>query len=195
MSTHASDQYESLLMRLPKLTALPPLPAHVAVAGPTDAADLATLLDVAFEEHWDEERVRRELFDDATVRCTFVIRDGDRIVATASERYVDGYDGAGYLHWVASHPDARGRGHGVAATVAVLHAFLAQGVSASVLETDDERLAAIAVYLRLGYVPVYRSPQHELRWSAIFTALGARRQPPSPRPDGNGVSHAARSAG
>jgi mycothiol synthase len=42
-----------------------------------------------------------------------------------------------------------------------------------VLETDDERLPAIKVYLALGYVPQYPDASHEDRWSKIFRALSA----------------------
>lgn len=170
-------------MRLPRLEALPAPAEPVVVAGPGDEAGLADLLDSAFEEHWDVARVRRDLLEDSTVRRTFVVRDGARIVATASQRYVEDHPGTGYLHWVAAHPEARGRRLGRTATLAVLHAFLADGLHASVLETDDERLPAITVYLELGYVPVYRADGHEERWSQIFRALGERRGAPAKTSD------------
>ncbi|GAB3743114.1 GNAT family N-acetyltransferase [Microlunatus parietis] len=162
----------SLLMRRPDLAALPAAPNGTEVAGPADGDGLARLLTACFDEPWDIERVHRDLLDDPTVTRTFVLREGDRIIATASARTLpDRYPGAGYLHWVATDPADRGRGIGFAVVVAVLHRFAAESLGASVLETDDHRLAAIKLYLRLGYVPQYPEPDHEGRWSAIFPRL------------------------
>ena len=162
----------SLLMRRPDLAELPAAPAAIEVASPADADGLGRLLTAAFGEPWDPDRVRRDLLDDPTVSATFLIRDGDLIVATASARTVpEKHPGAGYLHWVAADPEARGRGIGRAVVLAVLHRFAADGCDTSVLETDDHRLAAIKLYLRLGYVPQYPEPDHQQRWSAIFRLL------------------------
>lgn len=164
----------SLLMRRPDLAGLPARP-DTDVAGPADATALARLLSASFDEPWDVERVHRDLLDEPTVTAVFVVRDHDRIVATASARTLpDRYPDAGYLHWVAADPAVRGRGVGQAAVVTVLHRFAEEGLQASVLETDDHRLAAIKLYLRLGYVPQYPEPDHEGRWSAIFPRLLGR---------------------
>jgi len=162
----------SLLMRRPDLARLPSVPAEVVPAGPDDAAGLARLLDASFDETWDEGRVRRDLLDDPTVTATLLIRDGETVIATASARSLpDRYPDAGYLHWVAADPAVRGRGLGFAVVVAVLHRFAADGFAGSVLQTDDHRLAAIRLYLRLGYVPQYPEPDHEPRWSTILPRL------------------------
>ncbi len=159
-------------MRRPDLADLPAVPAAIDPADPADVDGLARLLTASFGEPWDQARVRRDLLDDPTVTETFVIRDGGRIVATASARLLpEKYPGAGYLHWVASDPEARGRGIGRAVVLAVLHRFAADGCDGSVLETDDHRLAAIKLYLRLGYVPQYPEIDHQQRWSLIFRLL------------------------
>lgn len=166
-----------LLMRRPHLGALPPVPAGVESADAADALGLAVLLEAAFEEAWDRDRVGRDLLDDPSVRRTLIIRDGDAIAATASARVLPSdYPGAGYVHWVASDPTRRGQGLGFAATLAVLHEFLAEGLTEAVLETDDQRLSAIRVYLGLGFVPQYRDDSHQLRWSKIFGALAEERR-------------------
>lgn len=165
----------SLLMRRPNLAALPTAPGGTEVAGPADAGALARLLTASFDEPWDAERVHRDLLDEPTVTAVVVVRHDERIVATASARTLpDRYPGAGYLHWVGADPAERGRGHGFTAVVAVLHRFVAEGHAASVLKTDDHRLAAIKLYLRLGYVPQYPEPDHDGRWSAIFPRLLGR---------------------
>lgn len=167
----------SLLMRRPDLADLPPAPDTIDVAGPDDVVELARLLTASFEDPWDEAKVSSKLLDDPTVSETFLIRDGDRIVATASARTLpERFAGAGYLHWVASDPEARGRGIGRGVVLAVLHRFAADGCTATVLETEDHRLAAIKLYLRLGYVPQYPDDDHLRRWSAIFRLLLEPRQ-------------------
>ncbi len=174
----------SLLLRRPDLSALPDAPAVVETAGDEDAISLAALLNASFEESWDADRVRRDLLDDPTVYETFIIRDGSSIVATASARLLpDQYPDAGYVHWVASDPGYRGRGLGLAVTMAVLHRFAADGLSGSVLETDDDRLSAIKIYLGLGFIPQYRDDTHQERWSKIFIAL-AEHGRRAPRPAG-----------
>jgi mycothiol synthase len=171
-------------MRRPDLASLPPVPAGVESADAEDVPGLVSLLEAAFEEPWDGDRVRRDLLEDPSVRRTLIIRDGEAIVATASARVLPSeYPGAGYVHWVASHPTHRGQGLGFAATAAVLQEFLTEGLTEAVLETDDERLSAIRVYLGLGFIPQYRDGGHQLRWSKIFTALvGERRHAPRAMP-------------
>lgn len=163
----------SLLMLRPTLDELPARSDRFRTAGIEDLDALAALLDAAFDEAWDAARVRRELFDDPTVVATFVLLDGDRALATASTRIMEEYPGSGYLHWVATDPARRGRGLGAAASVAVLHDAAARGLTSSVLETEDERLSAIRLYLALGYVPEYPNEQQRHRWSHIFRRLAA----------------------
>jgi mycothiol synthase len=162
----------SLLMRRPDLGDLPTAPSGVDLATAADADGLARLLGASFEEVWDSARVHKALFDDPTVEAIYVIRERERIVATASARVMPTeYPGAGYLHWVASDPNLRGRGLGRAVTLAVLHRFVTDGLTATVLETDDQRLPAIKLYMALGYVPQYPDDSHVDRWSKIFRAL------------------------
>ena len=170
----------SLLMSRPTLDELPALDARVERATTADLAGLAALLDASFAEAWDAARVQRDLFDDPTVESVYLVRDGDRILATASARMMpEEYPGAGYLHWVASDPQQRGRGLGYAVSLSVLHDFAARDLGSTVLETDDERTGAIRMYLGMGYIPVYRDQTHELRWSIIFQQLAARRAVPT----------------
>jgi mycothiol synthase len=167
----------SLLMRRPDLDDLPPAPASVELATDADAENLARLLDASFADEWDAAKVHRDLLDDKTVQGVYLIREDDRVVATASARLLpEDYPGAGYLHWVASDPTLRGRGLGRAVSIAVMRRFAEDQLASTVLETDDERLPAIAVYLGLGYVPQYRDASHEDRWSKIFRALNDVRR-------------------
>ena len=108
--------------------------------------------------------------------AVYVIDGPEGLLATAAARYHAPYPGVGYVHWVGVDPTARGRALGAVVMNAVLARFVADGLTAAVLETDDVRLPAITSYLAQGYVPQYPEAGHEGRWSAVFAALAAWRQ-------------------
>ena len=145
------------------------------IASVSDAPALSRLLAQAFEQPWDRAWVEENLFGDKTVAATYVVRDRDRIVATASARLLpEQYPDAGYVHFVATAADVRGRGLGAQVTHSVLSSFVERDLHQAVLETDDERLSAISMYLGLGFVPVYREDDHVARWSQILSLLRCR---------------------
>jgi len=133
------------------------------------------LLASAFGVTWTAADVRRALLDAADVPRTFVVSTDDALVATASARLMpDTFPGSGYLHWVAVHPDYRGRRLGAVVSLAVLRFFGAIGCRDAVLETDAHRLAAIKTYLGLGFRPEPVEPDHVQVWSEILHAIGQR---------------------
>ncbi|MBI2505419.1 MAG: GNAT family N-acetyltransferase [Candidatus Latescibacteria bacterium] len=83
-------------------------------------------------------------------------------------------EGAEYweIGWVASHPQHRGKGLGVQVTAAALGAALELPRRPIVLRTDDFRLPAIKVYLKLGFVPLLDHPSYPERWRLIHSRLG-----------------------
>lgn len=149
-------------------------------AGTTDdAAGLSVLLEDAFAEPWGEQRVHSALLAADDVVSTWVITTSDAIVGTASERLLpEQYPGAGYVHWVGVLAAARGHRLGQILTQACLNGFADGGQSRAVLETDDFRLPAIRTYLRIGFVPEYRSDAERRAWSEVFPRLDAQ---PTPR--------------
>lgn len=168
-----------LVMKRPglDLAAIPDSP-NVRTAGEPDAEGLARVFKLAFPEmEWDSARARRELLDADDVKETFVAAENGQVFGTASARYFEQrFPGVGYVHWVAVDPAARGRGIFDAVMAAVHHQFVSDGRTVAFLETDDHRLPAISAYLRLGYVPQYTEPDHEARWSVIFTKLAEGRR-------------------
>lgn len=156
-----------------------PLPPAGGVAPgirPATAADapaLAALLTAAFDDAWTDDRVSAELLAAPDVPITWVLpgRPGD-IAATASERLLpDLYPDAGYLHYVGVAAADRGRGLGTALSLAALAGFAGRGLRTAVLETDDFRRSAVVIYLRLGFVPTYRTDDEITAWSGLFPAL------------------------
>lgn len=171
-----SPKPPQLQMQRLGLQGLPPLTLPEGFilrrATEADASALAVLLQAAFGMDWSTERVFEALLKASDVRATFVICCGQALAATASAAIrPNRFPGHGYVHWVASHPDYRGKRLGYLASLAVLHEFVALGLEAAVLETDDFRLSAIHIYRELGFKPLISDPSHPERWRAIEAKL------------------------
>jgi mycothiol synthase len=169
-----------LFMRRPNLEDLPPMPEPppgytLREYRPEDLEPLSELMRLSFEDaQWTSERLRRVLIDAPDVKRIFVIASGGQPVATAAARLLpDQHPGSGYIHWVATHPEHRGKKLGYLVTLSCLYAFRDFGCKDAVLETDDHRLAAIKTYQSLGFAPEERDPSHIARWAAVIANLMA----------------------
>ncbi len=78
----------------------------------------------------------------------------------------------GYLHMVGALPNHRGRRLGMWASVAALQQHVGEGFASALLETDDYRLAAIKVYLKLGFTPLLVHENQRQRWRTVLGSLG-----------------------
>jgi mycothiol synthase len=167
---------------LDELPEVPPLPGGYTLRTFADGdmpSLIATLAD-SFHEYWDEARVARELTAAADVQTVYVVAHGDRVVGTASSRYVpERYPDAGYIHWVGVSSEHLRRGIASALLVRILHEFLERGYPSAVLETDDFRIPAIRSYMKLGFVPIYdvRGEDHRGRWSKVVMGVVAAPSP------------------
>ena len=142
--------------------------------GQGDERQLAGLLGLAFEDVWDERRVSAALTRAPDVNAVYGVFGQNQLVGTASSQHRPERDpDAGFVHWVATHPDSRGQGFAAALLEHVLNDFSARGYSRARLDTQPERLAAIRVYLRFGFVPEYEvaGVDQQAVWSRVFTAL------------------------
>ena len=77
----------------------------------------------------------------------------------------------GELGWVAANPSHCRKGLGYILCAAVTKRFLELGYREIYLLTDDFRLTAIKIYLKLGYIPLYQIPDMKQRWKNIFEKL------------------------
>ncbi|MEE8047123.1 MAG: hypothetical protein V3T49_09790, partial [Dehalococcoidia bacterium] len=75
------------------------------------------------------------------------------------------------LLWVVAHSDHRGTGAGQATVVAATQALADQAPKYSYLSTDDFRIPAIGIYLKLGWEPLLFEEGQIGRWSRIFGLL------------------------
>jgi mycothiol synthase len=169
---------DQLLMRRPNLENLPPIPELppgyiLRETREGDAEALATLLSAAFgDENWTPQQVREKLIDAPDVKKTFIIEFEGRPVATTSVRLLPNrFPGSGYVHWVAADPEHQGQRLGYIVTLAALYEFARMGCKDAVLETEDQRLAAIKTYQNLGFEPEHRDALHMERWAKIAADL------------------------
>lgn len=106
----------------------------------------------------------------------FVIEHNESgaLVATcmASHHPAPRHPRAGNLGWLAADPAHKGHQLGQAVTAAVTARLIVGGYRRIYLETHDFRLAAIKIYLKMGWVPLlYQEDMHD-RWLVICEKLG-----------------------
>ena len=77
----------------------------------------------------------------------------------------------GEVGWVATKPAYQGQGLGIYITAATVHHMLQAGYTYVHLYTEDWRLAALKIYLKLGFRPVINNEELDTRWQAIYTQL------------------------
>jgi mycothiol synthase len=173
--------YQQLHMVWPKrLLDSPPVP--VVPKGyvlrqyrPKDLKQYIDLMAGAGFTGWTEQQVNnmiRNLLPDGF----FVIehKASHKLVATtvAGHRHTALHPFGGELGWVAGDPKHKGKGLGTAVCAAVTARFIQAGYKEIYLSTDDWRLPAIMVYLRLGYEPMLYADDMKGRWKAVCKKLG-----------------------
>jgi len=183
----------SIQMLRPDLEGLPPLEPVVAALPPGyrlrtyrpgDEAGWAALMNTGDLGQWDVARVRAELterpYPQFDPEGLFVLTSGAvepaepaaQIAGSACAWLPDpGERETGILHMVCVRPEHRGAGLSYPLCLAVLHRFRARGLRRVRLNTGDWRLGAVKVYLRLGFRPWYRRPEHPAIWREVLAKL------------------------
>lgn len=104
----------------------------------------------------------------------FVVHNASgKIVATACANHkpVSLHPRGGELGWVAVNPEHRGKKLGCIVCSAVINRFIKAGYRRIYLATDDFRLAAIKIYLNMGFVPFPYSDDMKERWMKVKKEL------------------------
>lgn len=161
-----------------RLTAPPELRLHpdyeLRSYRPGDEPGWFRVMELAGFGVWDQERLS------STMRTILpngwflaVDRATAAIVATAMTTHnsLALHPFGGELGWVAADPAHKGKGLGWTVCAAVTRRFLAAGYENIFLRTDDWRLPALMVYLRLGYLPLLFAPDMAARWEVICGQL------------------------
>ena len=137
---------------------------------PGDEAGFYRVMELAGFHGWDDETLRpwlQRILPDGWF--TLVEEASGEIVATAMATHnpIPLHPFGGELGWVAGHPQHSGRGLGMAVCAAVVRRLLRAGYRNIYLRTDDWRLPAIRIYLKLGFAPFLFAPDMEARWRAV----------------------------
>jgi N-acetylglutamate synthase-like GNAT family acetyltransferase len=144
--------------------------AHVAEAGA-----LAALLGRAFEaECWDAAGTERELFGDETVRATLVVADEGRLVATASLQVRSDIPDCAWVRWVATDLDRRRQCLARALVTGVLALARQAGCKEARLRTQTYPLAAIPLYLQMGFEPLVSDDSDRELWERLIRLLSGK---------------------
>ena len=167
----------NVTMRRPTLSGVPAMPIPAAPllvrrAHVEEAGALAALLGRAFEaETWDAAGTERELFRDETVRATLVVAAEGRLVATASLQVRPEVPECGWVRWVATEQDCRREGLARALVIGVLELARQAGCREARLRTQTAPLAAIPLYLHLGFEPLVGSDAEREVWERVIRLL------------------------
>ncbi len=140
-----------------------------------DADAYLALMQMAGFRTWDREQLAKTL--PSVLPGGFFLAEWKAtgaLVATAMARHrpIEGHPNGGELSWVGADPDHKGKGLGAAVCAAVVARFLQAGYRDIYLLTDDWRLAAIEVYLRLGFEPLLFCEGMAERWAKVLAQLG-----------------------
>jgi mycothiol synthase len=81
------------------------------------------------------------------------------------------HPGDGSLGWLVTDPAHARRNLATAVAATVTNQLVEEGYALPWLGTEDDRLAAIGIYLRLGWQPYLYTEEMEARWRAIFGRL------------------------
>lgn len=82
---------------------------------------------------------------------------------------------AGQLGWLVTDPSHTRKGLGTIVAAAATNRLAADGYQRPFLGTEDFRLAAISIYLKLGWRPYIYRDEMRARWRAIFARLAKSR--------------------
>lgn len=136
-----------------------------------DAGAWESIIKDAFGQKID---FNKEMKADEAFKCQRIkfICHRHKPVATASAWYRPQWgENTGYLHMVARYSTYSHKHLGYYASKAALKHIKKEGRTDAVLETDDFRIPAIKIYLRLGFEPLSVHENQKSRWQKIFKKL------------------------
>jgi ribosomal protein S18 acetylase RimI-like enzyme len=125
-----------------------------------------------FNLAWPNEGVSDDVFNSTLEGGFFGVENHDSGLLVSS--CIAGRTGlwkahpeTGSLGWLVTDPAHSGRGLATTLVTAVMNRLNAEGYEDVYLSTEDERLTAIHIYLKLGWEPLLYSVGMEDRWRRI----------------------------
>ncbi len=153
-----------------------PLPAGYTLRTyqPGDEQAFYRLMDKVGWHDWDDARLRPWLYRILPEGWFFIFEQGSgQMVATSMATHDPTWEQpfCGEVGWTAADPAHAGRGLGRAVVAPVVARLLAGGYTCIHLYTEEWRLAAITVYLQLGFVPYLKAESAREKWKQICEQL------------------------
>jgi len=140
---------------------------------PGDHPRFFQLMELAGWSGWDEDVLQPWLPRILPQGWFMAIHEASgEIVASAMALLSNVYPSGGELGWLAGDPTHAGKGLGLAVSAAVIARFIEEGFRKIHLYTEDYRLAALKIYLKLGFIPFLCAPEMQERWQEICRQLG-----------------------
>jgi mycothiol synthase len=140
-----------------------------------DHEALAAVFQECFDPGWSADRILKTFVEDpvwSPYRMCVLCR-GREVVGTGTAWESRERPGHGMLHYLAILPTHRGKHLGKALSARVLELLKGMGYEDAWLSTDDFRLAAIGIYLAVGFEPVCTEASHAERWEIVRHKLKA----------------------
>ena len=129
---------------------------------------------------WDEDKLRPWLYRTLPEGWFFATHEkSGELVGSCMATHDPTWESpfCGEVGWTVVHPDQQGKGLGKTLVSAVLGRFLRAGYSCIHLYTEVWRLAALKVYLDLGFVPYLQPPETTGQWEKICSQLDCLFEP------------------
>ena len=133
-----------------------------------DEADLTSIQNAAFGEHWGfcpntvEETAARVRMESTDPEGIIFIFNGDNLAGyNWTLRNANDYGSAGFVAMTGVHPSFRGNGLGTAVVVTGMEYLRDRGVDAIELEVDSTNTPAVELYRKLGFKPVHHTVWYE----------------------------------
>ncbi|MDD2503419.1 MAG: GNAT family N-acetyltransferase [Clostridia bacterium] len=105
-------------------------------------------------------------------RVLFVTNENNVPIATAASWDTDVFPAdCAVLHMVGVLPEYAGHHLGLHASLAAMKQARKEGFARMVLRTDDFRIPAIKIYLRLGFLPAIIHENQIRRWKIVLTNI------------------------
>ena len=176
--THHDDEYLQMLwpnhlLSSPPAVTLPP-GYSLRTYQPGDEPAYYKLMALAGFPEWNDAYMTEWIGRILPGSWFMIVQESTgEIVATAMgcHDHSDLHPFGAALGWVAGHPSHSGKGLGAAVSAAVTARLMRAGYSDIHLHTEDDRLAAIKIYLKLGYVPLLYTPGMQDRWQSVYRNL------------------------
>jgi mycothiol synthase len=147
---------------------------HLRTYRPGDEARFYEVMALAGWPGWDMEKLKPWLYRILPEGWFMAVHTAsDQIVATVMATHDPTWlhPFCAELGWVAADPAHTGKGLGTAVVAAATACMIAAGYTHVHLYTEPYRLAALKIYLKLGYVPYLSAPGEVELWHEICEQL------------------------